>query len=688
MQLSLAYPWWFVPACLALGLAYAWLTYGFSSPFSKPKRLGLGLLRTLAVSLLAFLLLEPVLRRQLEVDDKPQFVVLSDVSASMGAHPQGDAYRAWLNDSLSPWLNSLEETYQTHWLSFDREVLPGKSPASLQGNQTNLSAALEAVSLRFANQSVAAVLLMSDGIVNQGMDPTFKALDFPFPLYTMPLGDTTRFADARVVDIRHNEIAYLGNTFPVEVFLEADRLAGETLQIRLLKGGEVVEESSWKVNGARDAFRLEYTPEAKNVGLQRYSVEVSLSDSDKLPANNTEDFVVEVIDSRQKVLIVGAAPHPDLGALAQALGQSADLEVETSMFDEVDPTGLKKYSLVILHNLPKKNPGWLSKLKALGIPAWFILGSQTQLEAFNSLETLLRITGSNAEPDLVTGLMTPNFRSFQPEADWEPTDWPPLLSPYGNYQALPPTEVFMQRKVGRVNTGQLLWGFASLNDWKHAVLAGEGLWRWRLHYYKNHNSFSGFDATLRKAVQWLALREDKSRFRVRTKAKFASDQNVRFFAEVYDEALEPLPNQQMALELTHESGANYSFYFNASAQGYSLDAGLLPQGIYQWKAIWEGQAEVKPRTGSIQVISSKQEISDLRTRLQVLQTLSQSTGGKMLAFGDTKGLEQLLSETPSSATVIRKELQLDPLLDALWWLLLIAGLLLAEWVLRKYFGRI
>lgn len=70
-------------------------------------------------------------------------------------------------------------------------------------------------------------------------------------------------------------------------------------------------------------------------------MEVSLSDSDKLPANNTEDFVVEVIDSRQKVLLVGAAPHPDLGALAQALGQSADLEVKTAMFNEVNPKELK-----------------------------------------------------------------------------------------------------------------------------------------------------------------------------------------------------------------------------------------------------------------------------------------------------------------------------------------------------------
>jgi hypothetical protein len=234
----------------------------------------------------------------------------------------------------------------------------------------------------------------------------------------------------------------------------------------------------------------------------------------------------------------------------------------------------------------------------------------------------------------------------------------------------------------------MLWGFATLNGWKHSVLAGEGLWRWRLQFFKDHNTFSGFDATLRKAVQWLALREDKSRFRIRTKAKFASDQNVRFFAEVYDQALEPLPNQQIALELTHESEANYRFFFNESGQGYSLDAGLLPQGIYQWKATWEGQSEVKPRTGSIQVISSKQEISDLRTRMPMLQTLSLSTGGKMLAFADTEGLERALAENPKSATVLRKELQLDPLLDTLWWFLIIAGLLIAEWVLRKYFGRI
>ena len=65
MTITTTHSLWLAPLCLALGIALAWWLYGRdrgTEGLAPRMRLLLGIIRALAVALIAFFLLEPMLR--------------------------------------------------------------------------------------------------------------------------------------------------------------------------------------------------------------------------------------------------------------------------------------------------------------------------------------------------------------------------------------------------------------------------------------------------------------------------------------------------------------------------------------------------------------------------------------------------------------------------------------------------
>ncbi len=91
---------------------------------------------------------------------------------------------------------------------------------------------------KFYNTNLAATVLFSDGLYNKGSHPLYYPFSEKYPIYTVGLGDTTLRSDLYFYDTRINEIAFLGNLFPIEIGLAAKKLLGETTVVELWKGGK------------------------------------------------------------------------------------------------------------------------------------------------------------------------------------------------------------------------------------------------------------------------------------------------------------------------------------------------------------------------------------------------------------------------------------------------------------------
>ena len=108
-----------------------------------------------------------------------------------------------------------------------------KGFSNFNGQITNFSSVLNYVSDLYGNINVGAYILASDGIYNQGFNPTYLNTYLNAPLYTIMLGDTTQTRDVLISSVRNNRISYLGNRTPIEITLKSHQMKGENLLLEV-----------------------------------------------------------------------------------------------------------------------------------------------------------------------------------------------------------------------------------------------------------------------------------------------------------------------------------------------------------------------------------------------------------------------------------------------------------------------
>ena len=102
MNLLLSYPWWFVLFCLLLGLGYAYLLYFWRNTTvektDKKYNFLLAFLRFIAVSLISFLLLSPLIKTKNSEIDKPILIFAKDNTMSVGIKLSKEEKKAFEQD--------------------------------------------------------------------------------------------------------------------------------------------------------------------------------------------------------------------------------------------------------------------------------------------------------------------------------------------------------------------------------------------------------------------------------------------------------------------------------------------------------------------------------------------------------------------------------------------------------------
>ena len=59
--------------------------------------------------------------------------------------------------------------------------------------------------------------------------------------------------------------------------------------------------------------------EAGKPGLKHYTVTIEPVENERNTKNNSADFVINVLENKQKILILSDGPHPDIGAIKNTL---------------------------------------------------------------------------------------------------------------------------------------------------------------------------------------------------------------------------------------------------------------------------------------------------------------------------------------------------------------------------------
>ncbi|NEQ48721.1 MAG: hypothetical protein F6K11_01120 [Leptolyngbya sp. SIO3F4] len=694
MDLTTEYPLWFVAACAAAAAVVAGVLYYRSRAnrtFSKTLIRILTGIRFVAVFLLALLLLNPLVRQFTEEVEEPLVVFAQDLSSSLLLSEDSTDLQSVYLDQLQALEGEASGQFRFSVLGFGETVTEGVEDGFTQ-KYTDFSTLFRAVENRYGNTNLGALVVASDGLVNRGINPLYYSFQFPVPIYTVALGDSSVQRDALIASTRHNTIAYRGNEFPITVNVQTQGYAGQEVEVRILHRGQTVKQETRAVSGTDFSEEMTFYLSSDSLGIQRYTVEVESLPDEVTYRNNRQEVYIDILENRNRILILAGKPHPDVAALRQVLAANANNEVEAELFANrsSDPG---TFNLVIAHGMDNADFGPVYRtLRDRGIPVLWVFTSRQDWRTINSYGTGLRFRfpRNQALPQATQARINPELSLFQ----WSEglpdrlPKWPAITGVLAEVRTSGTLTPAIWANIGEVETQRPLLAFWDENGYKQGYLWGEGLWRWRLEEYRTHEDTKFFEEIWKKSVQYLVLKEDRSRFRLEYPNQLTESMPFSLTAEFYNQSYERITDPEVNVVLRTASDETYEYTMSRSNGSYVLDAGRLSAGDYSLEASVTFQGETFTKRGSFAV--SPITVESLKTRADhlLLQALAERTGGRALTRDQLSELPEIIREQTPLQGVIHTEENLAQLLQKPWILILLLVLFSAEWFLRRYYGTV
>ncbi len=682
MELISNYPWYYTLLCFVAGFVFSAMLYvrdKQNADRSKTLLYGLAGLRFVSVSLIALLLLDVFIKRLINETEKPVIILAQDNSSSLVAGKDSSQIKTEYTKALTSLINSVKEKYDIKSYQFDSESKPSES-FDFKGKETDISKLFSDIENNYANKNIGAIILATDGIYNKGTNPLYSLGKFNAPVYTIALGDTIPLKDVWIQNINHNQVAYLGNSFPVEVAVNAIDLKDKQVSVSVSGGGKLLKSENITLNSNAFSTSINFLLDAEKPGLQKYTVSISTLEEDKNKQNNSQSFVIDVIDNREKILILANAPHPDVAAIEQSISSAQTYEVEVALIDAFSKP-LKPYSLVILHQISVIPQRINNELKANNQSVFFIGNDLIGSTAKKVNDTRKNDVEAAYQKEFPLFSISNELQSYFKEFPAVKCNFStPLVSNSANK--------LLTQKIGVVATEDPLFVFSETNGVKTATFLGDGLWRWKMRDYADHNNNNLFNELISKTVQYLSVKADKSFFRVFTKKIINENEAIDFTAEVYNQSYELVTEPDVTLTLKDEKGKSYNYTFSKKQTMYALTAGQFPAGEYSYEAKVKYGGKLYTKSGIIIIKEIVSEKINTVANHQLLFQIAKQSGGKLYYKNQLELLQKeiLASENIKSITYSHK--QLTDLVNLQWIFYIIVLMLSIEWFLRKYNGKV
>jgi hypothetical protein len=221
------------------------------------------------------------------------------------------------------------------------------------------------------------------------------------------------------------------------------------------------------------------------------------------------------------------------------------------------------------------------------------------------------------------------------------------------------------------------------------VLAGEGIWRWRLEEFQESNSHDAVNELVSKTVQYLSSRDDKRKFRAyTTKNSFDENEHVVLNAELYNDAYELVNTPDASVSVKNREGKSYSFLYSRSGNAYILDAGILSAGEYSFEAKTRLGSKDYKMAGQFVIRQQQAEFQQTIANHQLLFAIATQNGGQMVYANQLSSLPELIKANENVKTIIYEDRKYEDPINYKIIFFLILALLSVEWFSRKRNGEV
>jgi hypothetical protein len=674
-----------IPLSIILSLGISYFLYyrnAENSTLSGFQKGFLAFLRFLMLSILFLFLLSPIIETTKRIKQIPILAIAFDNSESVKPYSSSiDQVKQAISDQLG-------DKYQLEFWAFG-EKLENTEKFTGNDSKSDYGQLFKMLKNNSLNRNIGAVVLIGDGIYNQGQNPANIVSEIKFPIYSLGIGDTIRKTDAQIIKVKTNKVAFLKNKFPVEIEMKFLKLKGKIAYVSIEHQQKEIYSGAVAVN-SDDQFKLDFINiEATETGLQHYKIKVKPFDEEQNIRNNEYEFVINILENKQRILMLSDGPHPDMGAIRNGLLKLENYDIKV-LTGNLLPDSLSNFSLIILNQIPSSRntaSTLLSTIKASRIPVLFLVGPNTFLQQFNSLDLGLKVLPSTNTEEVQT-VFDSNFSLFvlSDETMSNIENSPPLVVPFGDTQLNAAIQPLGQQKIRNIKTDKTMMAFGSIQGRKLGFIVGEGLWRWRLHCFQTNGNHDSFNEFIQKIIQYLALKENEDNFNIYHPALFQETDAIEFRAELYNDSYELVNTPDIEMKLTNDSLQEFLYQFDRVDDFYLLNTGSLKPGDYTFEASTKLGNQQFTEKGSFSVSKSELEVQNTQADFGLLYQISSITGGNFFPIGkygtllDTIVFNKQITVHQYQQTYQTEWINLKTIFVLL---LLLLGI---EWVFRKYWG--
>lgn len=590
---------------------------------------------------------------------------------------------------------------------------------------TQLGSALADAARHARGRKVDAVVVVSDGGSNRGDDPVEAARQGGIPVFTIGVGPP-QARDLEIPFIDCEDVVFKNDRFPLNVRIKQRGYTGRTATLRIKridadKNEELVKEEPIELDDQLERMHtVDILPDKEGTFTYVAELEPFPDEADKLN-NIKQKSGVKVVDKKIRVLMVDDAPRyvyrfvkaileadkqriaptfllrqGDVPKGSRAVAHFPESAAEMRAFDviilgDVPEQYLTSNDVRLLDDFVKKEGGGLIAIAGRNhFPADYLNSPIAQmlpvevdaLPAPSPTEDLTRTLTQGFRPVLTAEGERNAALRFSPDAGENERDWAgcnPLFWLYPTTKVKPGASVLISHPDRTTGDGARMPLLASQRYGKGQVLyfASDEIWRWRFHPGASEHRRLWGQLVSALAMSRLLGESDKAQIRT-DHAEYAVGDHAQVVAHLLDGDYNPLQQDSVTATIERE----------LSRESLVLTRQKDQPGVYlgEWVPSAEGKVKLSVESGgdtadcTVTVSNPRIEFEDIGQHQELLQRISQASGGAYLPLERIAELAPLLNATRQASHVRHAERTLWNAPGVMVLLVVFLGL---EWFLRK-----
>ena len=741
MRFAVSLPWWGYLLAVTSALALGWLAYArVPVPIGRRAQLGLSALRALTLLVLIAVLLRPVIVVPPAVSDKTLLPILVDVSRSMRLSDGEGPTRMMQAQALARDLqNRLGSSFRLELLTFGESLAEGDvEHLAATAPRTSLNAAVTALADRHRQDRMAGVVLLSDGGATDEPDNEHPRLPAA-PIFAVGIGSAAPPRDREIVKLTAGEPILAGASVDLSVSAVSNGFAKEPVEFRVSANGRPVDvrRVTPSADGApiHELFTVSPDPDIATV----YTVEIPVASRELSSENNSRSVLVPPQKGRRRILVVEGAPGFEHTFLKRALAHDPGLDIDAVVrkgtndagrptffvqaggnrvkslvngypatravlfaydgiiFGNIEADFFTREQLALTADFVANRGGGLLVLGARSFERQGLVGTPLEgvlpVDLTDRRSAVLRTSNASvaAAPETAPntaaltsdGFVHPATRlaASVEESRKRWSDLPALasVSPVGGPR---PGAQVLAVSPGTAGDLRPLLAVQRYGQGRSIVFAGEASWRWRMGKPATDTTY---ETIWRQMARWLTAAANGP-VNLVPMAPSIPGSSDRVVVTVKNAEFQPVADAEVVVRVTgpDRQTRQLSPALSSPQDGrYTVAVRFEQAGVYRIEAS-ASQGETRLGTSSRQVLAggADLEMSQPRLNESVLRRLARETGGRYLNIGEADALDGLIRQLPPQLG--------EPEVKDLWHnglsLLLIIGLLAAEWIARRRAG--